>query len=134
MSEISTRIKAIIDHYGNGRNTEFAALIGTNEGNIRGYLKGVMPKSDILASIVRNCDGISARWLLTGEGEMLATPSGNTHSSSSDAATAPLLQMLREKDDIIRQQAEEIGQLRERIIQMGENAVDVPPPADAHVG
>ena len=81
MNDISARIKLIIDHYGNGKNTEFAALVGTNEGNIRGYLKGVMPKSDVLSSIVRNCDGLSAQWLLTGEGEMLRSSFGEGSES-----------------------------------------------------
>ena len=53
--------------------------------------------------------------------------------SISDA-TAPLLDMIREKDALIRQQAEEIGKLRERVCQLEEGVSDAPPATAAHAG
>ena len=47
----------------------FADKLGVSEGNIRGYIKGVVPKADILEKIVRTFE-ISPEWLLTGKGEM----------------------------------------------------------------
>ncbi len=120
MTDISDRIKAIIDHYGNGKNTEFAALVGTSEGNVRGYLKGVMPKGDFLSAVVRNCDGLSALWLLTGEGSMLAKDHSEK-KSCGDPIIDRLLAMIDEKDALIREQAEELGQLRERLTRQGDN-------------
>lgn len=68
---INQRIARLVKVYGKGRNTTFASLIGSNEGNIRGYIhKGVMPKHDVLERIVRSL-GINATWLLTGEGDMV---------------------------------------------------------------
>ncbi len=132
MTDISDRIKTIIDHYGNGKNTEFAALVGTSEGNIRGYLKGVMPKGDFLSAVVRNCEGLSAIWLLTGEGGMLAADHAEK-KSCGDPIIDRLLAMIEDKDNTIREQAEEIGQLRERLTHQGGNAepATCEPPAHA---
>ena len=71
MSEtIHDRIKELVTHFGDGANTVFANLVGVSEGNIRGYIKGVVPKQDFLEKVVRNCE-VNPRWLLTGEGSML---------------------------------------------------------------
>ena len=66
---IHNRIRKLVDFYGNGTNTVFANLIGVSEGNIRGYIKGVVPKQDFLEKVVRNCD-VNPEWLLTGVGDM----------------------------------------------------------------
>ena len=72
-TSINERIAILVAHYGRGKNTEFASIIGTTEANIRGYIKGVLPKADILQKIAISCDGLSTDWLLTGKGEMLRT-------------------------------------------------------------
>lgn len=66
---IHERINTLVDVFGNGKNTVFASKLDVSEGNIRGYIKGVMPKQDILEKIVR-CFDISPDWLLTGRGDM----------------------------------------------------------------
>ncbi|MFI3164630.1 MAG: hypothetical protein SNI18_06315 [Rikenellaceae bacterium] len=67
---IHERIKTLVGVFGSNKNTVFANRIGVSEGNVRGYVKNVMPKADVLEKIVRTCD-ISAMWLLTGEGDMI---------------------------------------------------------------
>lgn len=69
---IHDRIALCVQKYGEGKNTVFAEKLGVSEGNIRGYIKGVVPKADFLENIVRTYD-ISPEWLLTGRGEMLKT-------------------------------------------------------------
>lgn len=66
---IHERIAICVQKFGEGRNTAFADRLGVSEGNIRGYIKGVVPKADVLEKIVRTCD-VSPDWLLTGRGEM----------------------------------------------------------------
>ena len=66
---IHERIALCVQFYGDGKNTLFADKLGVSEGNIRGYIKGVVPKADVLEKIVRTYD-ISSEWLLTGKGEM----------------------------------------------------------------
>ncbi|WP_455635326.1 hypothetical protein [Parabacteroides sp.] len=64
---IHERIKHLVDTYADGKNTIFATRLGVSEANIRGYIKGVIPKADILEKIVISYD-INAMWLLTGLG------------------------------------------------------------------
>lgn len=66
---IHERISTLVDVFGDGKNTIFASKIDVSEGNIRGYIKGVMPKQDVLEKIVR-CFDINPDWLLTGRGQM----------------------------------------------------------------
>lgn len=73
IEKIHDRIAKCVQIFGGGKNTLFADKIGVSEGNIRGYIKGVVPKADVLEKIVRNCD-ISPEWLLTGRGDMLTSP------------------------------------------------------------
>lgn len=70
IASIHERIALCVQYFGNGKNTIFADRIGVSEGNIRGYIKGVVPKADVLEKIVRTYE-ISPEWLLTGQGSML---------------------------------------------------------------
>ena len=67
---IHERISRMVEHFCNGKNTQFAALLGTNEANIRGYRSGTMPKCEILSKIARTFD-VDTNWLLTGNGDMI---------------------------------------------------------------
>lgn len=66
---IHERMALCVQIFGDGKNTAFADKLGVSEGNIRGYIKGVVPKADVLEKIVRTYD-VSPEWLLTGNGEM----------------------------------------------------------------
>lgn len=66
---IHERIERLVKEFGGGKNTAFADKIGVSEGNIRGYIKGIMPKCDVLEKIVTNLD-VNPDWLLTGRGSM----------------------------------------------------------------
>lgn len=72
--EVSTtiheRIELLVEKFGRGRNTVFASLIDTNEANIRGYIRNIPPKYDIMEKIVNRL-GVNPEWLLVGEGPML---------------------------------------------------------------
>ena len=115
---ISDRIKELIKTKANGKNTVFADRLGVSEANIRSYTKGVMPKADILEKIVTTYD-TNAMWLLTGVGEMFVSEEQETHNNSSaESMVDKLLCIIDKKDDIIRQQAEDIGQLRAELAQL----------------
>ena len=64
---INDRIRLLINEKAGGKNTVFADKLGVSEANIRSYLKGVMPKADILEKIVISYE-VNAMWLLTGLG------------------------------------------------------------------
>ena len=115
---ISDRIKELIKTKANGKNTVFAERLGVSEANIRSYTKGVMPKADMLEKIVTTYD-INAMWLLTGVGEMFVSDEQEPHNNSSaEPMVDKLLGIIDKKDDIIRQQAEDIGQLRAELAQL----------------
>ena len=115
---INDRIKELIKTKANGKNTVFAERLGVSEANIRSYTKGVMPKADILEKIVTTYD-TNAMWLLTGVGEMFVSEEQETHNNSSaESMVDKLLCIIDKKDEIIRQQAEDIGQLRAELAQL----------------
>ena len=92
MSEtIHDRIKELVTHFGDGANTAFANIVGVSEGNVRGYIKGVVPKQDFLEKVVRCCE-VNPRWLLTGEGSMLKGESlPVAHHTTSHKEGIPLI-------------------------------------------
>ena len=45
---IHERIKMLVDEKTGGKNTVFADKLGISEANIRSYIKGVVPKADVL--------------------------------------------------------------------------------------
>lgn len=56
--------------------------------------------------------------MIMGEGDMILSTSSETHQTQASGLEERLLSFIQEKDIVIREQAEEIGQLRERIAQM----------------
>ncbi len=127
---IHDRIALCVKELGEGKNTVFAQNIGVSEGNIRGYIKGVVPKADVLEKIVRYYE-IDADWLLTGRGEMrktnrtsgdvCVTPADGEHTldvSSTNKGNQNIQEnqgnpsIISQLLDTIKEQAEEIGQLK----------------------
>ena len=94
----------------------FAQTIGCSTSMITEIYKG---RSNVGVSVLQNVVqtyNVSATWLLTGEGEMFTTNQEvELHKSSEDALTCNLLDLIRQKDEIIRQQAKEIGRLEQAL-------------------
>lgn len=86
---IHERIQVLVDIFGNGKNTVFADKVGVSEGNIRGYIKGIVPKHDFLEKVVSSCEGLSPTWLLTGKGSMLLTDTSVPSEAPATKATSP---------------------------------------------
>lgn len=78
---IHERIKLLVEKKAENKNTLFAQTLGVSEANIRGYIKGVVPKADVLAKIVSSYDDVDPTWLLTGEGPMLKTSTSSAHEA-----------------------------------------------------
>lgn len=92
--------------------------------------------TDKLENILNIYPDISPAWLLKGEGNMILT--GEVSQPTQEPAPTYLLNMVNEKDLTIREQAEEIGELRERIRQLeqrlGKIADDANTVGTANVG
>lgn len=120
---IHERIEHLVKTLADGKNTVFAAKLGVSEANIRGYIKGVIPKADVLEKIVIFYE-VNAMWLLTGTGyETLPNqpeevPSPLTDQSLLTDFFKTYEPYIQRKDAKIIQQAEEIGQLKEQVRQL----------------
>ena len=92
--------------------------------------------TDKLENILNIYPDISPLWLLKGEGNMISA--NESAQPAQESTPTYLLNMISEKDTLIRQQAEELGELRERIRQLeqrlGKTAGDVNIGATANVG
>ena len=68
------RLEALIDHYSNGKKSEFARKLGIKPQTINSWMSRDSSDIDLIYSI---CENLSADWLLTGEGKMLLDESVN---------------------------------------------------------
>ncbi len=93
--------------------SRFAQLLGMKPSSFTEILKARSNAGSDLMALLVHSFGISAHWLLTGEGEMIknTAEAPETHSD----AFATLLKT-------IQQQAEEIGYLKAQINQKGHTA------------
>lgn len=92
----------------------FAKLIGVAPSTISSWLSRGSIDYDLLFA---KCERLSAQWLLTGKGDMIETTSHpNTMGDSPSNEVVEYLQsQINAKDLTIREQAEEIGKLKERL-------------------
>ena len=61
-------ILALIEHYSNGNKAQFASLLGITPQGLSTWIKR---ESFDIELIFSKCEGVSAQWLLTGNGEMI---------------------------------------------------------------
>ncbi len=64
----SSMIECLVNYYSNGNQAQFAAKLGIPAQNISAWIKRNTFNAELIYS---KCEGISADWLLSGEGEML---------------------------------------------------------------
>lgn len=63
------RLEALIEHYCDGKPSVFAKYIGVAPSTISSWLSRNTIDYDLLFA---KCEGVSSRWLLTGEGDILS--------------------------------------------------------------
>lgn len=131
MNGINERLQAIVDKVFDGNKAKFAKAIDIAPTSISNYLsekRQSKPSSDMLERIINVVDGLSAHWLLTGEGEMLRTPSvsqsangnhnmqvaGNANNVHSSPDAARLLNLIESQQRTIERQAATIENLSRR--------------------
>lgn len=62
------QLKALIDYFAGGKKADFARMIGISPQGVNTWLSRNTFDIELIYS---KCEGVSAEWLLTGEGEML---------------------------------------------------------------
>lgn len=75
-------ILAMIEHYSNGNKAQFASRLGITPQGLSTWIKR---ESFDLELIFSKCEGLSAQWLLTGEGDMFE----NNHQTKSKEISDP---------------------------------------------
>lgn len=97
----------------------FASSVGCSTSMITEISKG---RSNVGVSVLQNTVqnyGVSATWLLVGTGDMFVNEEADAHNdSNAEPMVDKLLGIIDKKDDIIRQQAEDVGQLRAELAQL----------------
>lgn len=81
-------ILALIEHYSNGNKAQFASILGITPQGLSTWIKR---NSFDIELVFSKCEGISAQWLLTGEGDMLANENQTKSNffSRKDENSAP---------------------------------------------
>lgn len=77
-------LECLINHYTDGNKTAFSKMLGINPQLISHWLRRNTFDNELLFA---KCKGVSASWLLTGEGEMLEAPSTPTISQTVTASS-----------------------------------------------
>ena len=115
------RLEAIIKHYSDGKPSVFAKLIGVAPSTISSWLSRDTLDYDLLFA---KCENLSSEWLLTGRGEMINIQTATFNNTTtlpqkeSTGIEDKLLAIIADKDATIREMAEEIGALKQTIVQL----------------
>lgn len=120
---INERFDMIITDLYGGNKSAFASAIGVTPSvidNIVGKRQG-KPSFDVVEKVSALAE-VNIQWLITGKGEafVFGVTNDPVQSHQSNGFELKLLDMVYQKDAIIRQQAEEIGQLREQVRQLNQ--------------
>lgn len=74
----SLMLEQLINYFTNGNKASFAAMVGITPQLLSNWLKR---KTFDAEQLYRGCNGVSADWLLSGEGEMIRnTQIDNSHT------------------------------------------------------
>ena len=154
ISPIKQRILSFAGTLGISKR-DFYAKIGVSRGTLESKT-GIT--EDVITKFFATYPQVNIEWLMTGEGDMLKTkrtseipqaqePTNSEHKDNKNQPLAQdipplildrLLNTIAEKDAIIREQAEELGRLREQIEQFkkgrGHSASDANTSEIANVG
>lgn len=79
-----TILECLINYFTDGNKSAFAKMLGVKPQTINTWL---LRNTFDIELIYSKCAGISASWLLTGEGEMLEAPSTPTISQTVTASS-----------------------------------------------
>lgn len=118
-SRVLTAVGVVLDTHKELTKTAISKMLGIKPSTFTEILKGRMNASSDLMALLTSDYGVSATWLLVGTGEMFVSEEPQPqNSSSAEPMVDKLLGIIEKKDDIIRQQAEDIGQLRAELAQL----------------
>ena len=88
MSEINKRLVDILEYFFDGNVSEMARKTGVLQPTLNNIVanRKSKPSADNLTKIANSIESLNSEWLLTGEGEMLRTPTADTSVNTSQKA------------------------------------------------
>lgn len=106
----SERLNALINHYSNGKKSDFANLLNVAPQTISTWITRDTYDIELIFS---KCKDVSATWLISGEGGMHSKPK---LSQIKEDPLIMLLHQLEDKDKIINSLHEDIRALMHKIL------------------
>lgn len=103
-------LDAIIAYFTHGNKAKFATMLGVSAQTISAW--GTRNTFDT-ELIYTKCRGISADWLLTGEGDMIKNETTNQFNQSPNDSI--LLKLLEEKEKKIEKLTEELRAMERKV-------------------
>ncbi|MCA6023195.1 MULTISPECIES: hypothetical protein [Bacteroides] len=133
---VNERVKQLVDFYANGSVKRFSEMIHLSSSQKLNRVFNLDKRnneypevsSDILLSIANMFADINTEWLLTGRGEMINIQTSTFNNKTtlpqkeSTGIEDKLLAIIADKDATIREMAEEIGVLKQTIVQLKQES------------
>lgn len=109
MGTINDRFKKIVDTWYDGTTSRLSLALGKNASAFSKIVDGgVSPRAATLQEVCKLLPNLNPAWLLLGEGEM-------TRSANNSSQPNVPSEVIKAKDDLIRQQAEMIEMLKQYV-------------------
>lgn len=113
-NSVSERFNTLVKALGHNISSFARALGYERSDKLYNIQKGkYYPSFEILDDITKNFVSVNADWLITGRGNMFLTSDQNMESRESEKKSIEehLLELIKEKDAKIEEQAKQIGRL-----------------------
>lgn len=113
-NSVSERFNALVKALGHNISSFARALGYARSDKLYNIQKGkYYPSFEILDDITKNFVSVNADWLITGRGDMFLTSNQNMESGEVERKPIEehLLELIKEKDAKIEEQAKQIGRL-----------------------
>lgn len=120
------QVNALISYFSNGNKTAFASKLGLRPQSINNWIARNTFDADLIFS---KCDGISAEWLLTGEGDMLVSESEdkNKNSVTERSHIQELIQIIQNQAKALLEQQQFINAHFPKVMR---DQISTPPLSD----
>jgi transcriptional regulator with XRE-family HTH domain len=112
---LGERLRIVMDEQG-WTPVQLAAMTGQAQGTIYNYLSGkVVPRTDVAELVLRAVPGLSARWLLMGEGSMHSLEKPDPQPLQTEDPPAEYMSRLRLAEVELRMSRQEVDFLKRMI-------------------
>lgn len=101
-------LEQLVNHYTDGNKANFATMIGIKPQLLSNWLKRNTFDAECL---YKGCKGISADWLLSGEGEMICTSRNDNSQFDSAVSNSQIIALCKILVENYQQRDDVMGKL-----------------------